>query len=232
MPGIHKAITAVEAAWWGWGVLAISAAKEEVRNLLVEGRLDELAETTARNKGRIRYLRRLLYDPDELVRWRAVEALGLTAARLAGRDPEAVRVLLRNLLWTINEESGGIGWGAPECIGEIVYRLPEMVPEYASIILSFAEEEMLRRGVLWAAGRIAQARPGLVREALPELTVFLDDPDPVVRGYTLRLLGILGEKVDFERHAHLRDDRSSVPVYANGRLEEVALADLASGLIE
>gem|GEM_PF-4597546 len=111
-----------------------------------------------------------------------------------------------------------------------LYRLPEMVPEYASIILSFAEEEMLRRGVLWAAGRIAQARPGLVRGALPEMTAFMDDPDPVVRGYTLRLLGILGERMDFERHDRLLNDRSSVPIYENGRLEEVCVADLASRL--
>lgn len=44
------------------------------------------------------------------MRWRAIEGMGAVAHRMAGEDPEAVRNILRNLLWTINEESGGIGW--------------------------------------------------------------------------------------------------------------------------
>jgi len=204
--------------------------KEEVRALLAEGKLAELVELVAGKKISLRYVRRLLYEQDDLLRWRAVEAVGAVAGRLAASDPEAVRVLLRTLLWSINDESGGIGWGAPECIGEIVYRCPDLFPEYASIVISYADEEMLRRGVLWAAGRIAQARPDLVREELPGLIPFLADRDPVVRGYTLRLLGILGEKLDFDRYRHLLGDRGPVPVYENGRLVLVTVADLAWAL--
>lgn len=206
------------------------ASKERVIALLEDRKLDELAELVVRKRGIIRYLNRLLYDTEKLVRWRAIEGMGIVADRLAGEDPEAVRIILRNLLWTINDESGGIGWSAPECIGEIIYRRPEMFGEFASIIISFADEQMLRRGVVWAAGRIAQARPDLVREAAQELTAFLDDPDPVVRGYTLRLLSIIGEKPDFARHRHLLVDRNAVPVYENGELKEVTVADLAARL--
>lgn len=205
--------------------------KEEIISLLENREFDSLAELVARRRSFLRYLNRLLYSPGGLLRWRAVEGMGAVAHRLAGEDPEAVRNIIRNLLWTINEESGGIGWGAAECIGEIIYRRPEMFQEYASIIISRADEEMLRRGVVWAAGRIAQAHPGLVLESLPELAGFLDDPDPVVRGYTLRLFGILGEKPDFSRLRRLLDDRSPVPVYENGRITEVAVADLAAALI-
>ncbi|MCL6558991.1 MAG: HEAT repeat domain-containing protein [Firmicutes bacterium] len=204
--------------------------KEAVASLLKEQRYQELAELVAGRRGTLRYLYRLLYDTDNLLRWRAIEGMGAVADRLAGEDPEAVRVILRNLLWSINDESGGIGWSAPECVGEIIYRRPEMFPEFASIILSFADEPMLRRGVVWAAGRIAEKRPDLVREDAPRLTAFLDDPDPVVRGYTLRFLGIIGERPDFDRHRHLLDDRSAVPLYQNGQLKEVTVAGLASNL--
>lgn len=205
-------------------------AKREIVALLEGRNYSELADLVARRRGSLRYLNRLLYDPVSLIRWRAVEGMGVVAYRLAGESPEAVRDIIRNQLWSINDESGGIGWSASECIGEIIYRLPDMFSEFASIVLSFAEEKMLRRGVLWAAGRIAQASPGLVREDLPALAAYLDDPDPVVRGYTLRLMGIMGEDPDFEHHPHLLHDQSPVPVYENGQVREITIAQLASGL--
>lgn len=205
-------------------------AKREIVALLEGRNYSELADLVARRRGSLRYLNRLLYDPVSLIRWRAVEGMGVVAYRLAGESPEAVRDIIRNQLWSINDESGGIGWSAPECVGEIIYRLPDMFSEFASIVLSSADEKMLRRGVLWAAGRIAQASPGLVREDLPALAAYLDDPDPVVRGYTLRLMGIMGEDPDFEHHPHLLHDQSPVPVYENGQVREITIAQLASGL--
>jgi len=209
----------------------MSRAEKEIVIALLEGRrLEELAEMVAGKRSSLRYLNRLLYDRSNLLRWRAIEGMGAVADRLAREDPEVVRNIIRNLFWSINEESGGIGWSAPECIGEIIYRRPDLFHEYTSMVLSFAGEGMLRRGVLWAAGRIAQARPELGREAAPEIIGYLDDPDPVVRGYTLRFLGIIGDKSDFELHRHLLEDRSAVPVYENGLLTEVTIADLAAAL--
>ena len=210
--------------------MASRAIREEFVAFLKDRKLSELAERVGRNRGTIRYLNRLLYDLDGLVRWRAIEAMGAVADRLAGDNPEAVRVILRNLLWSINDESGGIGWSAPEAIGEIIYRQPERFEEFASIILSFTDEPVLRRGVLWAAGRMAEARPGLVLEALPGLTSFLNDSDPVLRGYTLRLLAAVGERPDPVCYSHLLEDRSPVPVYEDGELKKVTVAELAGRL--
>ncbi|MFZ5596898.1 MAG: DVU0298 family protein [Bacillota bacterium] len=202
--------------------------REVVAALLGEGRISELAGILASDRGSMRYLTRLLYHPDDLMRWRAIEAVGEVADRLADVDPGAVRNMLRSLLWSINDESGGIGWSAPECIGEIVFRRPDMFGEFASIIISCADEEMLRRGVVWAAGRIARARPELVREDLPKLAGFLDDPDPVVRGYTLRLMAITGWKPDWERHRRLLTDMGRVPIYEDGIIKEYSVAELAA----
>ncbi len=204
--------------------------KEDIVFLLKEQKFEILAGLVAGRRSLLGHLSRLLCEPAGLLRWRAIEGLGAAAARLAAENPEAARNIIRNLIWTINEESGGIGWGAAESIGEIIYRCPDAFPEFASIVISRAEEQMLRPGVLWAAGRIAQARPDLVREYLPDLAGFLDDPDPVVRGYTLRLFGIMGEGPDFTRHPHLLSDGNTIPLYENGRIAEVSVAELAAGL--
>lgn len=207
------------------------STKQKVVALLEEQKYDDLIDLVVRQRSSLGGLYRLLCSLDELLRWRAIEGIGLVASRLAEEDPEAVRVILRTLLWMMNDESGGVGWGAPESIGEIIYRRPEMFPEFASVVLlSAIDEQMLRRGVVWAAGRIAQARPELVREVVPKFIDFLADPDPVVRGYTLRLLGFTGEKPDPERYRHLLHDSSVVSVYENSMLWATTVAELAAAI--
>ncbi|WP_051276239.1 DVU0298 family protein [Desulfovirgula thermocuniculi] len=201
--------------------------REVIKALLGERRYGEIAELVAQKRSHLRFLRRLLNEPGTLLCWRAVEAIGVACARLAETDPAAGRLVLRQLLWTINDESGGIGWAAPQAMGEIVYRRPDLYGDYASIIIHHAEERMLRAGVIWAAGRMAQACPDFVRPHLPLLLPYLDDPDPHVRGYLLWLLGILKEKPDFRRHGHLLHDESRVLLYEDGELKELTVAALA-----
>jgi len=207
--------------------MSMAITKEGVIALLEERRLEELAQLVAQKKSVLRYLNRLLSERESLLRWRAIEAMGEVAHRLAGENPEAVRVILRSLLWSINDESGGIGWSAPECIGEIIYRRSRLFGEFASIIIAHAEEEMLRRGVLWAAWRISQAEPGLLREEVKGLAEYLDDPQPAVRGYTIGFLDIMGERPNPARHLSLLEDGANVPLYEDGRLYQVSVSELA-----
>jgi DNA-binding GntR family transcriptional regulator len=53
------------------------------------------------------------YSGDDTIRWRAISAMGMVVSRLADRDMEAARVVMRRLMWNLNDESGGIGWGSP-----------------------------------------------------------------------------------------------------------------------
>jgi len=207
------------------------SSKETVIALLQEGRFNELAELVFKKRGLLQYLQRLLYNRGELICWRAIEGIGLVADKLAGEDPEFVRDMLRRQMWSANDESGGIGWSAPEVMAEIIYHRPQMFEEFASIVISFLDELMLRQGVVWAAGRMAQARPELVLEAVPELSGFLDDPDPVIRGYTLRFLGIIGEKIDPVKLHMLAGDNSMVPIYENGEISETTVGRLALDVI-
>ena len=54
----------------------------------------------------------LLLSP--CLRHRAAVALGAVVAGLEREQPEAVRNIMRRLMWHMNEESGNIGWGIPE----------------------------------------------------------------------------------------------------------------------
>ncbi|MDY6904148.1 MAG: HEAT repeat domain-containing protein [Thermodesulfobacteriota bacterium] len=114
----------------------------------------------------------LLFHKNAPVQQRAIAAIGATTARLAESDMESARVIMRRLMWSLNDESGGIGWGAPEAMGEIMARNHRLADEYHRILLSyiapdknFLEHDDLRLDALNGIKRLAAARPELVRDA-------------------------------------------------------------------
>ena len=77
------------------------------------------------------------YSRDPLHFWQAVTAMGAVVSLLAEENMETARVVMRRLMWSLNEESGGIGWGSAEAMGEIMARSEPMAKEYACILISF-----------------------------------------------------------------------------------------------
>jgi hypothetical protein len=134
----------------------------------------------------------LLLDREPLFRWRAVAAFGAAMADLAAERLEEARDVWRNLMWRVNEESGNIAWGIPECMGETLAVCPALAAEYHRILLSYVQDldgdctyidhAPLRRGAWWAVARLAEAAPDLARAALPEITAALADGDAEARG--------------------------------------------------
>lgn len=80
-----------------------------------------------------------LYSIDEKIEQRAILALGIVTARLAEHDIESARVVMRRLMWSLNDESGGVGWGAPEAMAEIMVRSKRLDDEYRKILISYSE---------------------------------------------------------------------------------------------
>lgn len=125
-------------------------------------------------------------------RYQAAHGLGLAAPLIAAESLEQARVLMRRLMWSLNEESGNLGWGAPEAMGCILAQSPVLAAEYARIFLSYGYETggddnfidyaPLRRGVYWGVGRLARSNPEAAAPALPHLTAALGDEDRGVRG--------------------------------------------------
>lgn len=181
----------------------------------------------------------LLLDRDEEVRWRAVEAFGLTAARLADQRLESARVLMRSCMWHLNEESGNLGWGVPESMAMSLVHHPVLAREYAPILCSYIyneekldgnylDHDLLRRGVYWGLARLAEARPEAVDRARRFLVAALHEEDPGNRGLAAWALGFLREPSALPRLVELAGDTTAFPLFRDGRLTTVTVGQLAS----
>jgi hypothetical protein len=105
-----------------------------------------------------------LYQTDETLRWHSVEATAILMRRQwdQGRQ-EKVRDYLRRLIWSISDESGGIGWSAPQTIAETVVLIPQLNEPFVNIMIdrSFSEPPLVKSG-LWGIGRLgARAGPSV-----------------------------------------------------------------------
>jgi hypothetical protein len=170
---------------------------EIIRTKDLDRALDALRQLPARRI--INPLFSLLLSTDPEIKWTAVTAIGAVVAKLAGEDMESARVIMRRTMWQLNEESGGIGWGCPESMGEIMARHEGLAKEYAPILISYVRKdanflsfEPLQRGVVWGLGRLAQVMPRMVQDAIPYLLPFLEAEDVVLKGLAVWALGLLG----------------------------------------
>jgi hypothetical protein len=145
------------------------------------------------------------YDSDFEIRLKAVKAFGQLVADLAEENMEEARVVMRRLMWTLNDESGGIGWGAPDAMAEAMACSPRLAEEYVRILLSYIREdgnllefEPLRRGALWGIGRLAQVYPEMMREleAARYVRPYLKDDNESSREMSAWALKMLAEQTE------------------------------------
>ena len=174
------------------------------------------------------------YNSNELVRWRAVTAMGVVVSNLADHDMESARVIMRRLIWNLNDESGGIGWGSPEAMGEIMAGHDRLAEEYHNILISYImpdgnyiEHETLQRGVLWGIGRLAHARPQLVEDSVLFLLPYMESEDANLRGLAAWTAGLFDCKTTRMLLKRLENDQATLTIYLNGKLEKFTVAQLA-----
>ena len=92
----------------------LASLKERIRAALLGKDFEEVVRQALAEKKVLRILISLAYDKEDLLCWRAIEAMGKAAGAMAEKDPATVRDTVQRLLWSVREESGGIGWSAPE----------------------------------------------------------------------------------------------------------------------
>lgn len=204
--------------------------KKKLQNLLQNEDLDcLLAEIrTFPAKSLITPLISGLYQTDEKIKWQTVSLMGQVMHDLAEVDKEAARVVIRRLLWNLNEESGGIGWGMPEALGEIMAETSWLAEEYSHMLVSYMREEnylelpALQRGLMWGLGRLAMVRPDLLlkNNADGYMELYLESQDKEVLGLASRNFGILGIQeaapyirtfLDIDQPVRLYQDRRIIP---------------------
>ena len=171
---------------------------------------------------------------DELVKWRAVTAMGIIISDLATSDLESARVVMRQFIWNLNDESGGIGWGCPESMAEAMACNEKLAAEYGCILISYIrpdgnylEHEGLQRGVLWGVGRLAHAWPEGMRTAAEFLLPYMSSGDPNLRGLAVWAVSPVLNAEAIHRLQQLSDDRAGLMLYRSGQLVQYSVGQLA-----
>ncbi len=211
--------------------------REALQGLLTSGDVDQAVAELRQLPGR-RFLHPLLSAlcGDEKVRWHAVTAMGVLVADLASRDLESARVVMRTLMWNLTEECGGIAWGVPEAMGEIMARDETLAREYVNILVSymredgnFLEYEPLQRGLIWSIGRLAQVERELLlaHHAARHLLPYLESADAAVRGFAAWALGLLRAREASAKLEALLEDHAEVRLYLDRELVTASVGDLA-----
>ena len=158
-----------------------------------------LCHSASSTKQAINALLGLLPRPE--VQWQAAGGLGIAVCALATFSMEDTRIIMRRLMWSMNEESGNLGWGVPEAMGAIVGKHETLAAEYGNVLLSymhdtggednFLEYTPLRRGVYWAAGSLAQRQPLQVLPVVASLVQGFMDDDTECAAYSAWALATL-----------------------------------------
>jgi hypothetical protein len=148
-------------------------------------------------------------------------------------------------MWSLNDESGGIGWGAPEAMGEAMAKHPRIAEEYGSILCSYIipsdgpdnylEYTPLRQGAYWGLARLAQTKPehvlscrtnleyGLEREADPKTLIFIC--------LALTQFKEFSAKTKAKLH-NLSQQDEAARIYWNNQFQWMSLSSLAQNVLQ
>jgi hypothetical protein len=211
--------------------------KKIIKQYLEANDLDAIVSLAKKNRKVLSLLVRSAYDKEALAGWRAIKAVGLVAQALVNTDYGFLRETVRKLLWSLSDESGGIGWSAPEILGEIVavdpQRFSDIIPLIAEVY--YIEEDVFRPGVVYALGRIAEISPGLVLPHGDIIVKALSGTDPLARGYAIRAVKSLWNIESQENREVLKklmkdllSDNSEIYIYHKEGYSRIEVGEEAS----
>ncbi len=215
--------------------------KRDIHHSLEANDLEAVVSLAKENRKVLSLLVRMAYDKDTLIGWRAIKAIGLSAKALVTTDYDFLRETVRKLLWSLSDESGGIGWASPEILGEILSADPERFSDIIPLIAEVydIEEKVFRPGILYALGKIAEVSPdlimpfkGLIKRALSEAG------EPLTHVFALDLLKTLKGRLGKEDMNSLTEvmrsllsDHSEAWVYKNDRFISVEIDEYARSFL-
>jgi len=206
--------------------------KRNCRKLLIDRNYGDLVKMAESDAGISRALMSLLFDKERLICWRAAEGLGLVCGMEYDRDKEGVRQILRRLFWTMNDESGNLGWYSPQAIGEILYNTPELMDEFGVMLASFVIEEPFEFGVRLAINRAGEKNPEPFKHIVPKIIDTLRSKDAAMRGSSLLALDRLGAEIPIDIINDLKEDSASIEMYdfTKGELITKEISEIAENI--
>ncbi|MEJ5301016.1 MAG: DVU0298 family protein [Thermodesulforhabdaceae bacterium] len=180
-----------------------------------------------------------LSSPDPVEKWGAVTLIGRLVAFHAESDMEWARTVLRRFMWYLNDESGGMGWGVPEAMGEVLRHHLGLALEYGKILWSYVdpegnhlENDALVEGALWGCARVTTVWKNVYSEtSWKTIMPYINSP----RAFTRLCAGIVG--ICFQNMGNdevaeslrwLEKDRERVSFFWDG----VFIEDSVGGIIK
>jgi hypothetical protein len=206
-------------------------SKEIVRRHAMGNKRAELMALAEEDTRVLNELQRMLYTPDEAMRWQIIEILGEVSGKVSEQRPDLVSKLLSNLLQGA-ASPGACAWGAVEAAGTIISVTPDLFGEFSPVLLAFLKQKTSLKEVTWAIGKISGMNPGLVKHAFKTLRSFITEQDPSLRGYAVWALGNLGYAEVTEELRTLLADDEKLSIFRNAELKETTVAELAKESIE
>jgi hypothetical protein len=205
--------------------------KDELRDILLVRNTVSLIHWAHHARNPLRTLHMLLWDHEALLRWRAIEALGMLSGELFAHDDNTLREFIRKLFWSMNDESGSLCPHAPEAIAELLHRSPVLRHEFLEHWLSFLDEEPfeigMRSGIVrLCSGALTHTERELIAATCPTLVQSTYVADPAVRGTALCALINLGVAIPDSLKQRLSGDTEEFDMYdfAQGKLVHRTIA--------
>jgi hypothetical protein len=204
-----------------------SMIKSTVSNLLMKRDFESLIELCEKNRQYWQEVRFRLYDLDERLRWPAIETVAKVMKNWwdSGKE-EKVRIYIRTLFWSMNDESGGIGWSSPQTVAEIIVNNPVLIDPYGSMMIAHCiDEPLLLKGCFWGIGRMG----GLIRESIKffqdKILEVLSNDDVEVLGIAAWAMGEAGFALAAPFLEKLRFRSEPVTIYMDGIFYEKPLGE-------
>lgn len=203
--------------------------KNQIKDLLEQKDYDRLLNLCEKDKNFWKALRFCLYEIDEGLRWSAIVAVGKLMKRWWQSGLEGkVREYMRNLFWSITDESGGIGWSSPQAIAEIITNIPSLLDPYASMMIAYAfEEPPLVKGGLWGIGRLGEEVADAVDFFQEKVLAVFQSEDPETLGLASWAMGEVGFKPALPFLEKLRERDEPVKIYISGEVYKKPLGQWA-----
>ncbi len=207
-------------------------SKRQVADAVKKGQFDMLGAMALEDSIVLRRIQRLLYSPDDELKWNAVKALGRVCQLIADKKPSQVGDLFRRLLYSSND-SAAANWGAIEAMGEIICNLPTLYGSFLKHIIALVNDPPSRPAIMWTLGRIAQTNPALVRShAFFVMFDLLKDENPYTRGYAAWALGCLHAKEAEGGLRKLLGDQENMILYDGNSFHNTTIASIAQEALE
>jgi hypothetical protein len=134
----------------------IRQIKRQVRDLVERNDIEGLRAMLQDSQRVLSALFSMTYDKSSLVAWKAIKAYGLLLVTLADKRPEKATEQVKRLLWSITEESGGLGWAAIEILTEAVCNSNGKMNGLVPLLIQYAEEPPFVPSVLYALRRLTE----------------------------------------------------------------------------